>query len=231
MMYEKLYVPGRVDTAIDLFRKALQEQPDHLHAQLALMQALSAKRDFKEAIEEGERAYALSPEDARRDLIDLHNEFSRTLLEGDPTKEEDAIGHARRVLEIDSTNTEARKFLSDIYLKHAETYIQASQLETAQQAVQQLVEPVRIIDDEGVSERVRQLWLAYSRQLTEGESPQWVEARQTLDILETWGIMNEEIIERYNEIGLNEARAFLEQDDLGPGFGHPERSAQVPQTE
>ena len=61
MMYEKLYVPGRVDTAIDLFRKALQEQPEHLPARLALMQALSAKRDFKEAIEEGERAYALSP--------------------------------------------------------------------------------------------------------------------------------------------------------------------------
>ena len=72
----------------------------------------------------------------------------------------------------------------------------------------------RIIDDEGVSERVRQLWLAYSRQLTQGESPQWVEARQTLDILETWGIINEEIIERYNEIGLNEADAFLEQDGL-----------------
>ena len=147
-------------------------------------------------------------------MIDLHNEFSRTLLEGDPTKEEDAIGHARRVLEIDSTNTEARKFLRDLYLKHAETHLQESRLETAQQAVQQLVEPVRIIDDEGVSERVRQLWLAYSQRLTEGESPQWVEARQTLDILETWGIMNEEIIERYNEIGLNEARAFLEQDDL-----------------
>ena len=96
-----MYELGLLDQAIDLFRKALKEAPRHPNAQLALMQALSAKRDFEEAIEEGERAYELSPEDARRDLIDLHNEFSRTLLEGDPTKEEDAIGHARRVLEID----------------------------------------------------------------------------------------------------------------------------------
>jgi tetratricopeptide (TPR) repeat protein len=179
------------------------------------MRALRATSEIEGAIEAGERAYELSPDDASRELIDLHNERARTLLEGDPTKEEDAIGHARRVLEIDSTNAEACKFLSGIYLHRAEIDIQASQLETAQQAVQQLVEPIRIIDDEDNSDHVRQLWLKYSRQLTEGESPQWVGARQPLDILETWGIMNEEIIERYNEIGLDEAGAFLEQDDLG----------------
>ena len=52
---------GRMEAAIEGYRLALQDNPNHFNAQLGLAQALRDQGDLEEAVEEFEDAYCSLP--------------------------------------------------------------------------------------------------------------------------------------------------------------------------
>ncbi len=96
------------DTAIQRYRRALQDQPDHAGARYAMGVALLRSGDAQGARRELTRAAALQP-DSPLPLFMLGN------LSMHQNENQQALDYFGRVLALDPTNVKARIFRGDIF--------------------------------------------------------------------------------------------------------------------
>lgn len=206
------YQKGHLNEAIKHYRQAIKHDPDFPGPRLALARVLFAQDEIQAAIKEYEEAYRLDPIGAREELIEIRLGRAYVLAETGDDKE--ALSHTQRVLQIDPHRPEARQLLADIYLRQAAAYLEDFNLTQAQEKIRNLIQPVSVINDPGVGQRVRDLWLRYSRRLTQRKPPNWDEAQRALRGLESFELLGEAAIAFYNQIGLTKARDSLERDRL-----------------
>lgn len=202
---------GDPKKAVEYYRQAVKEAPDYAPAYLGLARALRALGKIREAIDVCEESYTLSPAAAREDLIELHLYYARALPDKDT---DDIVSHARRVLELDAEHPGARQLLADIYLRQAETSLKNNNLPQAINSIKKLVEPISIISDETIANRIRQLWLEHSQTMLQETPPNWADAHRLLDRLEPLGLVDETIGQRYNQITLEQASVHLDAERL-----------------
>ncbi len=201
-----------LDEAIKNYHQALEHNPYFTRVYLELAIALRAQKKYQEAIDAAEEAYKLDPESAREELLELHMEHANRLAEA--KDDNDALKQARRVLEIDANHASARQLVSEKHLAQAGEHLANNQFAQALDVVRMLADPVPIVEEARVGQRVRKLWLDYCRKITQLENPEWDEAQIALDSLQPLGLINEEIRAEYNQITLGKAQFYLNRDEL-----------------
>jgi tetratricopeptide (TPR) repeat protein len=208
----RVFQKGGLDEAIKNYRQALKHDPHFSGPRLALARVLRAQGETEAAIAEYEEAYQLDPATAREELIELHLDCARNFEKA--SDDEATLVHTRRILQIDPRRAEARRILSSIYLRQARAYLEDFKLAEALDAVRNLIEPLPIIQDPGVGQHIRDLWLNYSRELTQRKPPNWDEARHALGSLASLGLLDETARAAYNQMIIDKARDSLERDKL-----------------
>jgi branched-chain amino acid transport system substrate-binding protein len=209
-LYE--FEKGKISRAIEYFRQAIELSPEFALAHLHLAPAL-VESDIKEAIDEYQKAYDLDADSARKPLTELLYSHARDLFEEDGN-DEVALAQVSRALKIDSTYAEARQFFSEIYLRRASERLDSDHLTEALDFIQHLVRPYSIIQDPGVGQQIREIWLRHSQKLIRRKRPNWDKAHRALNSLAALGLFNETVRIAYNQITHDKARHFLEQEKL-----------------
>ncbi len=104
---------NRLDVAIDSYKLALANNPNHRSAQLGLAQALLDKKDLAEAVEASEEAFAMDRVKARAGLVAARLALGEELeSQGQFVK---AAVQFRRVLELDPENRRLQEKLRVLY--------------------------------------------------------------------------------------------------------------------
>jgi hypothetical protein len=117
--------PGKRDTSIDLFRKALEIEPRWVYGHDSLGLALSAQGKTEEAIAEFNEAIKLKPDDASS-----YNDLGLAL--SDQGKIEEAITKYKKAIELDPRNSRAHKNLSDALRRQGNNEAADAELKKAQ---------------------------------------------------------------------------------------------------
>lgn len=203
---------GNLDEAIDNYRKALARNPHFTRVYLDLAVALRAQGQIEAAIDECEKAYQRDPATAREALMEFRLTYANQLISAGDN--EAGLAQAWRILEINSEHADARQLISRIFLDRVRAHLADHKLAEAWGLVQQLVQPVPIIQDAEVGQQVREMWLNYSQELSQQEPSHWEEARQVLADLGSIGLLDETVITAFNQVTLNEAQVLLLKDDL-----------------
>jgi tetratricopeptide (TPR) repeat protein len=216
------YQRGQLNQAVKHYRQAIKHDPTFPGPQLALARAHFAQDEIQSAIEQYEKAYHLDPAGVREELIEKRLSHARVLSEaGD---DQAAMDHAQRALQIDPRRPEARQLVSEIYLRQARAALEAFNLSQALEIVDHLTsQSPPILHDPGVGQCVRELWVNYSRTLTQRRPPNRDEAQRALCSLERVGLLDETATSLYNQIGLDKARDDLERDRLDQALDALER--------
>jgi len=217
---------GNLGEAIEYYKQALDRNPHFARVHLELAVALRAQGKVPEAIAEYEKAYEQDPESARDGLIDLRMVYASQIENSDD--QEESLAQAWRILEIDPEHADARRLVSHIYLDRVTTCLADNDFAQALSLVKQLAEPVPIIQQASVGQRVQELWLAYSHELTELKQPKWDEAQIVLDSLEPLGLMDDRARADYNQVTLDKAQSFLEKKDLEPALATLQNELKLP---
>ena len=117
--------PGKRETSIGLFRKALEIEPRWVYGHDSLGLALRAQGKTGEAIAEFNEAIKLKPDDASS-----YNDLGLAL--SDQGKIEEAITKYKKAIELDPRNSRAHKNLSDALRKQGNNEAADAELKKAQ---------------------------------------------------------------------------------------------------
>jgi len=203
---------GNREEAISSFRQAVKLDPRFPDARRGLARALRFQGDIVAALNEYEEAYQFDPANTHEELIELRFDCIAKLEEG--RDDETILDHTRRILRIESHHPKARQLLSSIYLRQASAHLEAFKPEDALALLQNLMEPLLIIRDDDIGQRVRDLWLEYSQKLIQRKPPRWDEAQLALDMLDSLNLLDDVAGVAYNKIVLEKVRIALEKDHL-----------------
>lgn len=203
---------GNRKEAISSFRQAVKLDPQFPDARRGLARALRFQGDVEAALNEYEEAYQLDPANAQEELIELRFDCIAKLEEGHD--DETILDHTRRILRIEPHHPKARQLLGSIHLRQAGAHLDAFKPEDALDSLKNLMEPLLIIRDDDVGQRVRDLWLEYSQKLIQRKPPRWDEAQLALDMLDSLSLLDGVAGVAYNKIVLEKARIALERGYL-----------------
>jgi tetratricopeptide (TPR) repeat protein len=117
--------PGKRETSIAMFRKALEIEPRWVYGHDSLGLALSAQGKTEEAIAEFNEAIKLKPDEASS-----YNDLGLAL--SDQGKIEEAITKYKKAIELDPRNSRAHKNLSDALRKQGNNEAADAELKKAQ---------------------------------------------------------------------------------------------------
>ena len=209
---QRYFEKGDPTEAAQAFRQAIKIDPNFVDAHRGLARSLNAQGKVQEALDEWEAAYALDPQNTRKDFIEVLLSHIHRLEE--LSHEEEVLIYAHRVLKIHAQNPEARQSISRIHLKQAQLDLDSFKAAEAAKAIEKLKTPVPIINDADVAQAVRKLWHGYSQLLIKRKPPRLDEAQAALDNLVQLALLDEETSKTYNEIVLAKVRALLEKDQL-----------------
>ncbi len=110
---QQAYLEKRYDAAIDFYKQALADNPNHQGAQLGLAQALLDKKDLPVAVEAFEEAFKMDPNSAQPGLVACRLEMGEHLEK--QRKFVEVAVHFRRVLELDPENRRLQEKLRVLY--------------------------------------------------------------------------------------------------------------------
>ncbi len=217
---------GMLAEAVGFYRQALEDAPNYALAHKGLARVLRAQSETEEAIEEYESVEKLDPGSVRKELIEVRLDQARRLA--DESHDDAALGQARRVLEIDGDHPDARQLLADIYLRQAGKQLKSGDLAGAVKGIRELNAALPINRNEGVGQRVRDVWLDHSRRLTgQGCLDEALGAIQSLS-QKDFDLLDETAIADYNEIVLDRLRAFLDENNLDRALAALKRELKPP---
>jgi tetratricopeptide (TPR) repeat protein/GTPase SAR1 family protein len=217
---------GMPAEAVEFYRQALKDAPNYALAHKGLARVLRAQGETQAAIEEYEYTEKLDPGSVRKELIEVRLDRAHRLA--DDSHDDAALDQARRILEIDNDHPGAQQLLTDIYLRQADRHLESSDLPGAVKRIQELNAILPIYRNEGVGQRVRDVWLGHSRRLTgQGCLDEALGTIQSLS-QKDFDLLDETAIADYNEIVLDRLRAFLDGSDLDRALAALKRELKPP---